>query len=420
MIALLFVVLLLAGVPIAYVLGVSALAYLGLADLPLVLIPQRMFLGLNSFILVAVPLFILAGEIMNAAGITRRLIDFASFFVGNKRGGLAYVTVIGCMIISGITGVGSADTAAIGSVMIPAMRRQGYSPAYAAALTACGAIVGPIIPPSVAMVMYGALAEVSIGKLFIAGLVPGALVSLALIAVAAYYARVHNHPVSPPAKPLSPRAAVEAAAALLMPLLIIGGIRGGIFTATEAAGVAVLYALLVGTLLYRELKWQDIVRVFKETALTVGAVLPIVAVAALFGWILASERVPERLAEQVLAITDNRFVVLLLINVLLLFVGMIMETLAAIVILAPVLLPLAANLGIDPIHFGVIIATNLSIGLVTPPVGVNTFIASAISGEPIERVARAALPFLVVSVAVLLLITYVPGISLAVANLWGR
>lgn len=196
MIALIFVLLLLAGVPIAYVLGVSALAYLGLADLPMVLIPQRMFLGLNSFVLVAVPLFILAGEIMNAAGITRRLIDFASIFMGGKKGGLAYVTIISCMIISGITGVGSADTAAIGSVMIPTMRKAGYKPAYAAAVTASGAIAGPIIPPSVALVMYGALAEVSIGKLFIAGIVPGIILAAALVATASWLARREDHPRS--------------------------------------------------------------------------------------------------------------------------------------------------------------------------------------------------------------------------------
>lgn len=419
MIVLIFILLLLAGVPIAYVLGVSALAYLGLADLPMVLIPQRMFLGLNSFVLVAVPLFILAGEIMNAAGITKRLIDFASIFVGNKKGGLAYITIISCMMISGITGVGSADTAAIGSVMIPAMRKAGYKPSYAAAVTASGAIAGPIIPPSVALVMYGALAEVSIGKLFIAGIMPGVVLAAALVITAAWLAKRENHPVSPKPEKFSAREWVEIAAALFMPILIVGGIRGGIFTATEAAGVAVLYSILVGMFLFKELTWKDLVRVFREASYLVGAVLPIVAVAALFGWILAAERVPEVLADAVLRLTSNPILILLLINVLLLFVGMIMETRAAIIILAPVLLPLVTSLGVDPIHFGLIMGFNLSIGLVTPPVGVNTFIASGIAQEPIERVSKAALPFLAAATAVLLLVTYWPGVSMGLVNLLG-
>lgn len=416
----LFVGLLALGVPIIFVLGISGLVYVYLADLPLVLIPQRLFVGLNSFLVLSVPLFILAGNIMNASGITERIVAFANLLVGRVRGGLAYVTLVALDFFSGITGAGSADTSAIGSIMIPAMRNQGYAPEYAAAITAAGATVGPIIPPSIAFVVYGAMADVSIAGLFLAGFIPGVLFTLALCMVVWRQARVQNFPVRE--IHFSPgefvRAFITAFPGLMMPMIILGGILGGIFTPTEAAAAGVLYALLVGFFVYRELTLAQLWPILRETGVMSGGVMLIVANASLFSWILAAERVPQTVASAITAVSREPWVVLLLINLLLLFVGCIMETLAGIIILTPVLLPLVTGLGIDPLHFGVIVVVNLSIGLATPPVGVNLFVAGAIAKTSLERISQAVWPFVLATLIPLAITTYWPGMVLLVPRLF--
>lgn len=418
----LFIGLLAIGVPIIFVLGITGLVYVYLADLPLVLVPQRLFVGLNSFLVLSVPLFILAGNIMNASGITARIVHFSNLLVGHVRGGLAYVTVVATMFFAGITGAGAADTSAIGAIMIPAMRNQGYKAEYAAAIAAAGAIVGPIIPPSIAFVIYGAMADVSIAGLFLAGFIPGILCSLLMGAVVWRHARIHNFPVRETAVSSWEllRGFAEGFPGLMMPVIILGGILGGIFTPTEAAGAGVLYALLVGFFVYRELKVARLWIILRDTAIMSGGVMLIVANASLFSWILAADQVPQVVADLVAGLSRKPWVVLLLINLLLLFIGCIMETLAAIIILTPVLLPLVKGLGIDPLHFGVIMVVNLCIGLATPPVGVNLFVAGGIAKVSLERISLAIWPFVAATLVALAIITYWPGMVLLLPRLFLR
>ena len=420
MIGSIFTILLALGVPIAFVLGISSFIYLWKTQMPSVLVAQRVFVGLDNFLLLAVPLFILAGKLMNASGITRRLVDFFYILIGHIRGGLAYVNIIASIFFAGITGAGAADTAAIGSIMIPAMKKEGYTAEYSGAVTAISSTIGPTIPPSIAMVVYGAIAETSIAKLFLAGFIPGLLLGFAQILVAAYYAKRQKFPVRQ--KILSIRTVsvgfVNTILAILMPVILLGGILSGVFTPTEAAGVAVFYALIVGFFIYRELTISDFLKILYETSVLTGTILIILAMAHLFGWILAAETVPEIVAKAMISITNNKILILLLINLLLLFTGTIMETLAAIILLTPILLPLAQSIGIDPVHFGIIVTVNLNIGLATPPLGVCLIVASPIAKVPLERIALATVPFLIASIAVLLVITYVPQLVLFVPNLF--
>ena len=420
LIVLIFVFLLIIGVPIVFVLGISGTASILQADLPLVLIPQRMFVGLNSFLLISVPLFILAGNLMEACGITPRIVNFSNMLVGRIRGGLSYVTLVAMDFSSGITGAGAADTAAIGSVMIPVMIKEGYKPEYAAGLMAVGATVGPIIPPSIAFVIYGAMTEVSIAALFLAGFIPGFMFTLALMAVARYYAVKQNHPICIIEITWKGflKATIEALPAIMMPLLVLGGILTGIFTPTEAAGAGVFYSLVIGLFVYRELKLERLWPILKETAIMSGGIMLLVANASLFSWILTAEGIPQKVADGIRYLTQNPYIVLFCINLLLLFMGCIMETLATIIILVPVLLPLIKSLGIDPLHFGVVMVVNLSIGLATPPVGVNLFVAAGIAKISLEKISKAVWLFLVALLIPLALITYIPQISLWVPRLF--
>ncbi len=419
LIAALFTALLAIGVPIIFVLGVSGMVYVYLAGLPLVLVPQRLFVGLNSFLILAVPLFILAGNIMNASGITGRIVGFSNLLVGRVRGSLAYVTIVATMFFAGITGAGAADTSAIGAIMIPSMITQGYEPEYAAAITAVGAVVGPIIPPSIAFVIYGAMADVSIAGLFLAGFIPGILCSLLMALVIWRHARARNFPVREAAVASGDFFGTSARAlpGLLMPLIILGGILGGVFTPTEAAAAGVLYAVLVGFFIYRELTLAKLWAILRDTAIMAGGVMLIVANASLFSWILAADRVPQLVADLITGISRETWVILLLINLVLLFVGCIMETLAAIIILTPVFLPLIKGLGIDPLHFGVIMTVNLCIGLVTPPVGVNLFVAGGIAKVTLEKISAAAWPFILATLVGLAITTYWPSLILCVPRL---
>jgi C4-dicarboxylate transporter DctM subunit len=419
MIASIFLFLLAVGIPIAFVLGISSVIYLWKTQMPYVLVSQRVFVGLDNFLILAVPLFILAGKLMNASGITRRLIEFFYIIIGHIRGGLAYVNIIASVFFAGITGAGAADTAAIGSIMIPAMKKEGYSPEYSGAVTAISSTIGPTIPPSIAMVVYGAMAEASIAKLFLAGFIPGLLLGFAQLLVAGYYARRQKFPVRQ--KVLSVRTVTEGflntILAILMPIILLGGILSGIFTPTEAAGVAVFYALIVGFFIYRELQISSFLKILYETSVLTGTILIILAMAHLFGWILAAETVPEIIANAMTSITKNPIIILLLINLLLLFLGTIMETLAAIILMTPILLPLAQSIGIDPIHFGIIMTVNLNIGLATPPLGVCLLVASPIAEVSLERIALSAVPFLLASIAVLFIISYMPQLVLFLPNL---
>lgn len=417
-----FAALLLTGAPIAFALAVASFSFLSAWNtISFDVIPQRMFGGIDSFPLMAIPFFILAGELMNATGITVRLVRFAHLIVGRVPGGLAQANVVASIFFAGLTGAGVADTSAIGSILIPAMVEEGYSPEYSAAVTASSSVIGPIIPPSIVMVIYGSTVGLSIGALFAAGFVPGLLIGLGLMVVCHYYAIKLNHP-----RRLEPVTIKEfligfkdAFIALLMPLIIIGGILSGMFTPTEAAAVAVGYALLAGVFVFRTLTFKSVMECMAKTARTSSIILFIIGSAAVFGWAMTVERVPQQIAELFLSITDSPAVMLMLINVFLLIMGMFMETGANVIILAPILAPIAAKFGIHPLHFALVMIVNLNIGLATPPLGVCLFVACPIAGVTLEELTKAILPFLLVEVAVLLLITYVPWFILVVPRMLG-
>ncbi len=417
MIVLIFALLLFIGVPIAFVLGSTSLFYLISLKLPLVIMPQRIYIGLESFLIVAVPLFILAGAIMNAGGITPRLVKLSNLFIKSLRGGLAYVTVVASMLFAGITGVGTADTAAIGSIMIPAMEKAGYKREDAAAITAASGIIGPIIPPSVVMVIYASMANVSVAKLFMGGFIPGTLLGVAIMIVAYLHARKHNIRSTALDLPKNTREYIEGILALLMPVIILGGILSGVFTATEAAAFAVLYALILGLFVTRELKPRDIFKVFRGASVISGGILMIIACAALFGWILAGESVPEKVGTLIISLTNNKYLILLLVNLFLIFLGMFMETLASVVLTLPILLPLMLKIGVDPVHFGIIMAVNLTVGLITPPLGVCAFVAASIAKLPFEKVVRSLMPYIIVTAIVLFIIVYFPKVVMFLPNL---
>ena len=410
------------GVPVAVSLGLASAAYLLLADIPLVVISQKFYAGIDVFVLLCIPGFILAGNLMNAGRITEAIIGFANALVGWIRGGLGLTNIAGSMLFAGISGTAVADAASIGGVMIPGMKKSGYPADFSAAVTAASSTIGPIIPPSVPMIIVGALAEISVGRMFLAGAVPGVLLGLGLMAVCYQLARQRGYPHQPWAgfRQLG-RSFLGAVWALAMTALIIGGLMSGKVTPTETSIVASLYAFVAGVFIYRGLKLRDVPKVMIDSAVASAGILVLVGFANVFGWILASEQIPQMLASAVLSITDNKILVILIINLLLLFVGMFMETIAALIILFGPLLAVAQSVGIDPVHFATFAVLNLMIGLTTPPVGVCLFICSNIAGVPLGKVVRALVPFLLVNLFVLLLVSYVPALSLWLPNLvFGR
>jgi len=424
-IGLTFVALLVLGAPVAFCIGISALA--GLLDqggTPLLLIPHMMFQGTDSFPLLAVPFFILAGALMNAGGITRRLVEFVNLLVGHIRGGLALVTVVASMIFAGITGAAVAEASAIGSVLIPAMREEGYEIEFTAAVVAASSTLGPIIPPSIPMIIYGVAAEQSIAALFLAGVIPGLLIGLGFMGVVL---RNSGRPGVSFPRP-SPwqgwrrlaRGLKDAILALLMPGIILGGIFTGICTATEAAALAVLYAVVVGRFVYGELRWGHLPRLLAESAVITAIIMFIIANAAVFGWLMAALQMPQKVTAFFTAITSEPWLILLMINLFLLFLGTFMETTAILIILTPVLLPLVKQLGVDPVHFGAIMVLNVVLGLTTPPLGVSLFICCGIAGISLDRISRAMVPFWVAAILVLLLVTYLPPISLWIPHFFLR
>lgn len=410
-----FALFLLLSVPIGIALGLSTLAtifYTG--AIPVQFLMKELVTSVDSFPLMAVPFFILAGEIMGKGGISERLFNFANSLVGNKTGGFAMATIVTCMFFAAISGSGPATVAAIGGIMIPAMVRQGYDKKFATATVAAAGSIGVIIPPSIPMVIYGVVGGASIGDMFIAGIIPGFLVGGALLAWAYIYSKKHGYKGldEPTSFAKIGKTFWEAKWALVIPVIILGGIYGGIFTPTEAAVIAVVYGIIAGLFLYRELSFKDMPKIFADSALTTATVLIIVGSATAFGRLLTIEQIPTQVANFMLSISENEIIIILLITVLLLIVGCFMDTLAAIIILTPILLPIGINLGYDPIHFGIIMVVNLAIGFITPPLGVNLFVGSGISGLSIEQLSRAIIPYFFAMIFSLLMITFIPELSL--------
>ncbi|QDI92105.1 TRAP transporter large permease [Salicibibacter halophilus] len=414
-----FLVLIMLGVPIAFSLGISSLLYLLFTDIPLTIIPQAMFSGMDSFVMLAIPAFILAGNLMNAGGITDRIIAFAKACVGHIRGGLGMTNVASSLGFAGISGTALSDTASLGSVLIPAMKREGYGSGFSAAVTSISSTVGPMLPPSLPMIIIGTLAGISIGDLFIAGAIPGLLLAAGFLIVT-YAISVKRKYPKEDRQPLSVvgKSFLGAFWALLMVVIIMWGILGGYFTPTEAAVIAVVYAFIIGGLVYRELKPREIPAIIGNTLTLTASIILLVGLANLFGWILVYEDIPIMLADGILSITENSFLIVLLILGLLLIIGMFIETIAALVILFPVLLPVAESIGMDPIHFGVVMVLTLMIGLSTPPVGVCLFVASGIAKVPIGKTVRELVPYFGVALFVLLLVSYIPSLSLFLPNLF--
>lgn len=414
-----FLVLIFLGFPIAFSLALSSLLYLITADISLSIIPQKMFEGLNSFVLLCIPGFILAGNLMNAGGITNRLIAFANSILGRVRGGLGLANVGASMGFGGISGTALADTASIGGILIPAMKKEGYGSGFSVAVTASSSVVGPIIPPSLPMIIVGTLASLSIGDLFVGGIIPGILIGLGLMIPTYIISVKRNYPKGEPQtfKEIW-QSFLGAIWALVMTFIILFGILGGYFTPTEASIVAVIYALIIGMFVYRELPIKKIPEIMLSTITTTASIMLLVGFANLFGWILVSEQIPQMVADVILGISTNKIIVILLILTLVLFVGTFMETIAGLVILFPVLLPVATSVGMEPIHFGITMVLAMVIGVVTPPVGVCLFVASQIGKVSMGTATRELMPFLFVLVVVLLLVAFVPQLTLYLPSLF--
>lgn len=411
-------ILLTVSVPIFAVMGLCSVVGLRMKVLDLISVPQNVFEALDTFALLAIPFYVLAGNIMKVGGISNRLIAFATALLGWMRGGVGSAAILTCMFFSTITGSSSATTAAVGSTMIPAMERKGYPKNFAAASVAVGGELGAILPPSLPLVIYGLVVNVSIGSLFIAGILPGIMIALSLILTICLMAKVQDfdrtQTVALGAWARNLVAVTrEAAFALVMPLIILGGIYSGVFTATEASVVAVVYGFVVSRFVYREITLRDVVRILNDSAVMTGMVMLIVAFAALFGYALTVNQIPQYLGELIGKVTSGPIGFLLLVNVVLFVVGTFMEALATILILGPILAPVAQSYGIDPVHLGIIFIVNVATGMVTPPVAINLTIASQISGVSMDAMTKPLLVFLAVLTIDVLIISYVPAISLA-------
>ncbi|MBY5927379.1 TRAP transporter large permease [Halomonas denitrificans] len=401
------------GVPIAFSLGLASALTVWQGDLmPMLIVAQQLIASVNSFPLMAIPFFILAGYLMQGGGISKRLVDFSNTLVGSMTGGLAMVAIVTSLFFAAISGSGAATTAAIGSILIPAMLAKGYPGGYAAANQAASGALGVIIPPSIPLILYAIAANVSVGDMFIAGILPGILVTLTLLVFAYFFARANGLGGGEKSS-LSDvwRAGKKAILAILMPVIILGGIYGGVFTPTEAAVIAVAYSFVIGTVIYREIKLDSLVGILRQSAVTTAVVLSIIAAAGLYGRILQSLRVPDMISDFVISAIDSPLLFILLANLLLLLAGMFIEAAAAILIFVPILLPIAVSYGFDPIHFGIIMVVNLAMGMFTPPVGLNLFVASQITNIGIARLTWAVMPFVAIVLINLLIISLLPALS---------
>ena len=418
-----FILLLAAGTPVVFGLLVAPVFSLTLDGQPEFhkALLSRLYNGMDSFPLMAVPFFILAGEIMNRGGITEALVRFSQALIGHVRGGLAQVNILSSVLFAGLSGSAVADTSALGKMLIPAMERNGYSRRFAAAITAASSVIGPILPPSGIMIIYAFIMNVSVGGLFAAGIVPGLLVALGLMAMTARIAKLRQYPVAGRKATLREQRVIFVASfpALLTPVILLGGILSGIFTPTEAAAVAASYALIIALFVTRTLRLKDLPEVMREAALQSGVILLLVGAALGFAWIITVSGLADSIAGALLGITGNVLILFFLVNVFLFIVGMFLDAGPAIMILGPVLGPLMVEAGVDPLHFAIVMCVNVTVGLATPPMGLVLFVAAAVSGERVENIIREILPFLAVQIAVIFLITYFPFITLTLPRLLG-
>ncbi|WGW05278.1 TRAP transporter large permease [Tropicibacter oceani] len=419
----LFLLFLMIGLPVFFgmLAAPGLLLYLNGQERDLSLLYRNVYNGMDSFPLMAIPFFMLAGELMNRGGITMRLVEFSQAMMGHFRGGLAHVNILSSMLFAGLSGSAVADTSALGSMLIPAMQREGYTRRFAAAITAASSVIGPIIPPSGIMIIYAYVMGESVAALFLAGIVPGILVGLGLMIAVKLMADRYDFPASRTKATWGERgqASLKAFFPLLTPVIILGGILGGVFTPTEAAAVAVAYAIVIGMFVLHTLRVKDLPDVLMRAAMTSAVVLLLVGAAMAFKTVVSLSHTPEILAQFILSLSENPLILLFLINLLLFIVGMFLDAGPAIIILGPILAPIFTNLGIDPIHFAIIMSVNLTVGLATPPMGLVLFVASSVSGERVETIAKAILPFLLVEVIVIFLITFIPEISMTIPRLTG-
>lgn len=404
-----FLILLSIGVPIAFAVAIAGIVVLSAGNVNLLVVVQRMFASTDSFPLVAVPFFILAGDLLARGAMSKRLVEFAESILGQVRGSLSAVSVAAGMFFAAISGSGAATTAAVGATLIPELKNRGYKESSSAALIAAAGCIGVVIPPSVPMVLYAVIADQSVTQLFANGFLPGVLMGGILIAISLYQARKWKYPkginFSWKNVLYSFRKSIWG---ILMPVIILGGIFSGCFTPSEAAAIAVIYAVLVALFVYRDMTLKEIGAILKGSAKTSSVIMIIIACSGVFGWVLANWKIPEQVAQGVLSVSSNMYVIMLLIAIIVLIAGVFMETSSAVILLTPVFLPLVKALGINLVHFGVIFTIGLSIGMITPPVAINLFVASSITGMPIERIAKAVLPYLVGLIAVFLLYVYLP------------
>lgn len=416
-------VCLLIGVPIAIALGVSALTaiYFG-TTLPLSIITQKAFTSLDSFPLLAIPFFMLAGILMGKGGVSKRLLAFAASLVGWMTGGLGMVTIVACMFFAAISGSGPATVAAIGGFMIPAMVARNYDGGFASAVAAAAGSIGVIIPPSIPFVLYGVIGGVSVGSMFLAGIIPGIIIGTGLLITAYIISGKRGYKPEPGESTFKFKDVLttfwDAKWALLIPVIILGGIYGGIFSPTEAAVVAVVYAIIIGKFVYKELSWQGLYESFRQAIVINSTTMIIIGLSVSFAYFMTIEQIPGEISDYLTALSSNPLIILLAINLLLLIVGMFIDTISALVVLTPILLPIVVTVGVDPVHFGVILVANLAIGFVTPPLGVNLFVASSVGGVRFEKIAFAVIPFLLSMIVCLLIITFIPALSLWLPGLY--
>jgi len=411
------VVLIILGVPVSFAIGLASVLGISSVGLPLTVSVQRIFTSLDTYTLLAIPFFILAGNLMDSGGISKRIINFSVKLVGHVKGGLAMVCVLASMLFGCVSGSASAACAAIGPVVIPGMEEKKYETEFAAALVACAGPLGSIIPPSLTMVIYAMASGASVGKLFLAGYIPGILIGIGMMMLCYFFTVRRGYPSEARSSLREIRKSfVGAIWALFTAIIIVAGIMAGVFTATEASVVAVLYAFLVGKFIYRELDWKALPDILYRSAVTSAVVLFCVATSSILGWIMTRMQIPAMIAEWLLNFTNSKVVFLILVNIILLFLGCILDASPAILLSIPILLPIATSFGIDPVHLGIIVVVNLAIGMSTPPVGITLFVTSSITGTPVSKLIRHLVPFWIVQLVMLILITYVPSVSMWLPN----
>lgn len=411
------------GIPIAWSVGISSLIYIVIADLPITMVPQLMSNSLQGFVYIALPLFLLTGDIMDTGGLTEKLVNLSKAAFGRFKGALAYINVFVSLLFGGVQGLATADTVAVGGMLIPAMEKEGYTKEFSTAITCASSPLGAIIPPSVIMIIYGSVCEVSIGNMFLAGIIPGIILGAAQMIYVFYLAHSKKHAGTIPEGHVYSRQqklqwVKEGLPTMVLPVLIIVGICGGIVTAAESAVIAVIYAMFL-TVITKELKLSDLPKILWKGTRTIGSVMIILATSSVFGYILTLEKIPQLVVKLLLGISDNKYIILLIINVFLLIVGTFMDPTPAAIILGPILLPVLKNFGMDPVNIGVLMCMNLILGQITPPVGSCLYLASGISKLSIDKIGKALIPFYIIAFSVLLLVSYIPAITMTLPNMFG-